>query len=98
MVMGPRQTGEYAERWIDCQRALEPLFLALIREQITPFIDLTLISGPIFEAAEAAGWQIKDVAAAVEELAVSHELNLSTRQGADLEAGDDPSTVHCRRV
>lgn len=98
MMMGPKQKGEYAERWIDCQRALEPLFLSLIKEQTTPFIDLTLISGPIFDAAEAAGWQIKDVAAAVEELAVSHELDLTTRHSADVEVDDDPSFVHHRRA
>lgn len=75
MIKGPRQNGNYPDRWIDCQHALEPLFLDLIQANPAPFIDLSQMAGPIFEAAYEAGWTVDDVAKAIADLAVNHELS-----------------------
>jgi hypothetical protein len=45
---GPAQRGDYADRSLDCQQALESMFLELVRTAYTPYLDLSNMAGPIF--------------------------------------------------
>jgi len=83
MIKGPKQSGNYPDRWIDCQRALEPLFNELVHANAAPYIDLSQMAGPIFQAAYDAGWTVDDVAKAVSELAVNHELGKAANRETD---------------
>jgi hypothetical protein len=83
MIKGPKRLGTYPDRWLECQHALEPVFLELVGGYATPFIDLVAISGPIFDAGYRAGWSVSDIAAAVEELAVNHQLAVAANRATD---------------
>ncbi len=41
MIRPPRAEGPYRDRDLDCQEALETLFLDLVREADTAFLDLS---------------------------------------------------------
>jgi hypothetical protein len=83
MIKGPAHRDDYADRSLDCQQALEPMFLELVRTADTPYLDLSNMAGPIFEAAEAAGWTIDDVATAICELAVNFQLGERVNRATD---------------
>ena len=83
MIKGPRQLGQYPDRWIVFQQALEPVFLNLVAGYDTPFIDLAAIAGPIFDVGYQAGWSVSDIAAAVEELSVNRQLALGANRATD---------------
>ena len=83
MIKRPRRLGQYPDRWLECQQAPEPVFLALVGGYDTPFIDLAAIAGPIFDVGYQAGWSVSDIAAAVEELAVNRQLAIAANQATD---------------
>jgi hypothetical protein len=83
MIKGPAKNGDYPDRWLDCQHALEPLFLELVEETATPYIDLSHMADPIFRAGEEAGWTVDDIATAISELAVNYQLGRSGNQSRD---------------
>lgn len=52
------------------------MFLRLLEERGTPYVDVATISVPIIYAACAAGWSEEDATAAIEELAVNYQLGV----------------------
>ncbi|MBB1249319.1 hypothetical protein [Rhizobium sp. G21] len=54
MIRPPRADGVYKDRDLDCQEALEVLFLDLVREADTAFLDLQPIRARLIEAGLAA--------------------------------------------
>jgi len=83
MIMGPKAEGDYPDRWLECQRALEPAFRDLIEAQETPFVDLASVVEPLLDAAVSAGWTAHDVSVAVAELAVNHEIGHAAQRGTN---------------
>lgn len=84
LVKSPRRPSRYPDRWLDCQHALEPLFLKLIERSGTRYIDLAAITGPISTAAVEAGWLVDDVGLAIEELAISYQLGFRANRQTDI--------------
>jgi hypothetical protein len=83
MIKGPAKQGDYPDRSIDCQHALEPLFLELVEAAMTPYIDLSHMAGPIFRAGEEVGWSVDDIATAISELAVNYQLGQGVNRSTD---------------
>jgi hypothetical protein len=93
MTKGPAKQGDYPDRWLDCQHALEPLFMELVEASLTPFIDLSHMAGPIFQAGEEAGWTVDDIASAIAELAVNYQLGESANRTTDAAIAKAMTTV-----
>lgn len=68
MIRPPRAEGPYRDRDLDCQEALEALFLDLALKADTAFLDLKPIRMRLVEDGLAAGWDQKDLDPAIEEL------------------------------
>lgn len=97
MIKGPRRAGRYPDRWLDCQYALEPVFLRLLEERGTPYIDVAAISVPIIDVACAAGWSVEDATSAIEELAVNYQLGVLANKRTDIAIAEALSHVRNQR-
>ena len=63
--MIPRQSRSYAFRGHDCEQAIEPAVITLLRGIDAPFVDFSCLLHAILPAAAAAGWQKDEVRAAL---------------------------------
>ncbi|MCV3768358.1 hypothetical protein [Rhizobium sp. TRM95796] len=81
MIRPPRADGVYKDRDLDCQEALEALFLDLVREADTAFLDLQPIRARLIEAGLAAGWSPQDLDPAVAELVRCYAMKVPAING-----------------
>jgi hypothetical protein len=81
MIRPPRAEGPYRDRDLDCQEALEVLFLDLVREADTAFLDLQPIRTRLVEAGLAAGWDQQDLDPAVAELVRCYAMKVPPVKG-----------------
>lgn len=81
MIRPPRAEGPYRDRDLDCQEALEVLFLDLVREADTAFLDLQPIRKRLVEAGLAAGWDQQDLDPAVAELVRCYAMKVPPVKG-----------------
>lgn len=67
-IRSPKFAGDYRGRDLDCQEAIEPLFLKYAYGG-TAFIDLEAIRSAVSRKAVRSGWSAEEVDAALIELA-----------------------------
>ncbi|MDB5522363.1 MAG: hypothetical protein JWM58_126 [Rhizobium sp.] len=77
IIRAPRQEGEYPDRDLDCQEAIEKAFLAQTAIAGAAFIDLKRVRSAITADAVSAGWSDVDVESAVSELARCYALKVA---------------------
>ncbi|MDH6265083.1 hypothetical protein M2360_000464 [Rhizobium sp. SG_E_25_P2] len=68
MIRPPRADGPYRDRDLDCQEALEALFLDQVRKAETAFRDLMPIRSRLMSEGLSAGWDQQDLESAIDEL------------------------------
>jgi hypothetical protein len=72
----PRQPQHYAGRELDCERAVEALFLHEVKNAGTAYIDLDHVLTGIAEDATHVGWTEEEITNAVLALAKRHGLKV----------------------
>lgn len=77
-VISPKEPGRYQYRELDCQEAIEPIFLKIWKSG-RPFLDLASIRDTTLPLAVEAGWQEPEVQAALLELARCYALKVQPR-------------------
>ena len=68
MILEPRENGDYRLREFDCQRALEPPVMMMLRGSGAPFFDFDSLLYAILPEATAVGWQAPEVQSALEKI------------------------------
>jgi hypothetical protein len=76
MIRSPRQQGPYIDRDLDCQEAVEPIFLREVTSADSAFMDLARIRNAVLLAALATGWTKNDLDDAVMELARCYAMKV----------------------
>lgn len=82
-VRPPRMNGDYPDRWLECQEALEDLFVALVEAEARPLVDLVAIAPQLVSAAVEAGWQDEEARTAVVEIAFNRQMLLAENAKTD---------------
>ncbi|MDB5550387.1 MAG: hypothetical protein JWL86_371 [Rhizobium sp.] len=65
MIKEPREAGEYSLRSHDCLKAMEHPANVILRDSCAPFVDFSSLLHAILPEATAAGWDEKEVEAAL---------------------------------
>lgn len=66
MIQAPVEIGEYSQRPIDCQRAIEPPTMIMLNGSRAPFFDFMSLLHAILPSATAVGWREDEVQTALE--------------------------------
>ena len=82
-IRPPRMSGDYIDRDMDCQEAIEQQFLEQVRAAKTAYLDLAKIKTAIASDALEAGWTKEDLDDALLELARCYALKITPRTARD---------------
>lgn len=83
LIRPPRSSGNYPDRDLDCQDAIEHDFLAEVRAADTAFIDLAKIRSAIAAYALPAGWSDDELDNALSELVRCYVLHVQAVGSGD---------------